>query len=328
MRIPPNLFGITFGAAGLAATWRAADPLIGGAGRVAAVLDVLAAVLWLVLVVAYLLQGPRQVLADLRHPVFAPFVAVPAITGMLLGAALAARWHAAGELVVIVFLTLTTVLGGWLTGQWIAGELDADAVHPGYFLPTVAGGLVGALAAAQVGLHAVAVASFGIGVVCWFVLGSVVLNRLFLRPALPPPLLPTLAIEIAPPAVGGLAWFALTGTRGDTVAYALAGYTVLMVLVQLRFVPLYRRLAFAPGFWAFTFSYASVATVATVWLALRRPPGATAYAVVILVLITGFIAAIGARTVVAAARGELLPRPAPAEPVEPVREAAEEIAGV
>ena len=35
---------------------------------------------------------------------------------------------------------LTTILfGGWLTGQWIAADLDESKLHPGHYLPTVAG---------------------------------------------------------------------------------------------------------------------------------------------------------------------------------------------
>ena len=41
--------------------------------------------------------------------------------------------------------------------------IDPDSVHPGYFLPTAAGGLIGANVAFQVHLHALAEASFGIG---------------------------------------------------------------------------------------------------------------------------------------------------------------------
>ncbi|WP_237539893.1 MULTISPECIES: hypothetical protein [unclassified Streptomyces] len=43
---------------------------------------------------------------------------------------------------VDVFLVLTVLLGGWFTGQWIYGPLELDRLHPGYFLQTVAGGLV------------------------------------------------------------------------------------------------------------------------------------------------------------------------------------------
>lgn len=51
-----------------------------------------------------------------------------------------------------IFLAVTAY-GGWLTGDWIAGEVPQEAAHPGYFLPTVAGGLIGAGAAAVFRMH-------------------------------------------------------------------------------------------------------------------------------------------------------------------------------
>jgi len=42
------------------------------------------------------------------------------------------------------------------------------------------------------------------------------------------------------------------------IGYLLGGYAVLMVLAQLRLSPVYSRLFFTPGFWAFTFSCAAV----------------------------------------------------------------------
>jgi tellurite resistance protein len=189
--------------------------------------------------------------------------------------------------------------------------MTADCPHPGYYLPGAAGGLVGATEAAQVHLHALAEASFGIGIISWLLVGSMILNRLSTRPMLPPPLVPTLAIEFAPPAVAGVAYFALAG-RISIFAAALGGYAVLMAVAQLRFVPLYARLQFSPGFWAFTFPYAAGVTDALLWLRATRPPGGTAYAVVVIVLITVMIGGIAARTVVAAARRQLLAEPAPA----------------
>jgi tellurite resistance protein len=186
-------------------------------------IDAVAAGVWLALVLGYGAQGPRQLLADLRDPVLAPFVPVAPITAMILSASLASYAPGAGRVLVIVFLSVTIAAGGWLTGQWIAGDLDIDRVHPGYFLPTVAGGPIGAFAAAQVGLHAIAEASFGIGILCWLLLGSIVLNRLFFRRWLPDALVPTLAIELAPPAVAGLAYFALTGGATNLPAARWAG---------------------------------------------------------------------------------------------------------
>jgi tellurite resistance protein len=311
--VPPNLFGMIFGLAGLAQVWRAAAPLFGTSQAVGAAIDILDGILWLVLVGAYLAQGWRVILADLRHPVLSPFVPLPAIAAMFLGAALAGAAYTAGRILVVVFLAITIVIGGWLTGQWMTGGIDRDAVHPGYFLPTVAGGLVGAYCAAEVHLHALAEASFGIGVLCWLLLGATVLNRLFFS-ALPAPLVPTMAIEIAPPAVAGLAWFELGGRSVSFVACALGGYAVLMALVQARLVPVYRKLPFSPGFWAFTFSYAAAATDALAWLALKKPAGSVGYAIVVVTAITCFIGWIAVRTILLAVRGELFPSPAPTPP--------------
>jgi tellurite resistance protein len=280
-------------------------PVLGTGQAVADVLDVLDAALWLVLVGAYLAQGPRIILADLRDPVLSPFVAASALTAMLLAAALANDAFAAGRVLVVVFLAVTIATGGWLTGQWMTGGIQPDSVHPGYFLPTAAGGLIGASTAAQVHLHALAASSFGIGIISWVVLGSVIMNRLFTRPALPDALVPTMAIELGIPAVAGLAYFAVVGRTVNLVACVLGGYAVLMALVQLRLIPIYRRLSFTPGSWSFTFAYAAAAADALIWLAITKPPAATGYAVAVIALLTAFVSWIAFRTVALAVRGQL-----------------------
>lgn len=266
----------------------------------------MAALVLAILAGLYAMQGLRQVLADLRDPVQAPFVLVSSLTAMILAAALARYSFTAGRALVVIFLAVTIAGGGWLTGQWIAGNLDAKSVHPGYYLPTVAGGLVGASMLAQVHLRALADASFGLGIVCWLLLGSVVLNRL-LTARLPTALVPTMAIELAPPAMAGVAYFALGGPGPNVIAYAIGGYAVLMALAQVRLIPIYARLRFSAGFWAFTFSYAIAATYALLWITRANPPGATGYAIAAITGITALIAAIAARTVVATVQGRFLP---------------------
>jgi tellurite resistance protein len=147
---------------------------------------------------------------------------------------------------------------------------------------------------------------FGVGVGCWLLLGSVILNRLLFTAQLPAALMPTLAIEVAPPAVAGNAYFALHGLRADTASYALAGYAILMVLVQVRLLPLYLRLRFTPGFWAFTFSWCAVALLALHWLALAHPTGQRTLAWLTCGAVTLLVGAIAVRTVVALARRDLI----------------------
>lgn len=304
--MPPNVLSIAFGLTGLGLAWNAASRVLAIGAVVPNVIFVLAAGTWLVLVAWYASQGPRRLLSDLRDTVQGPFVSIGVLVPMLLAEALSSYAFTAGRVLVVIFLALTIALGAFFTGQWIVGDMSPDSAHPGYFVPTVAAGFLGATAAADVHLHALAWASFGVGVICWALLGATILSRLMFRGALPAPLVPTLAIEVAPPAVAGIAYFAVTGGSVSFVAYALAGYAVMMALVQLRFIPLYARLRFSPGLWAFCFSYATVATDALRWIAITRPRASTAYAVLILVLITGLVATMAARTVIASWRGELV----------------------
>lgn len=208
-------------------------------------------------------------------------------------------------MIVGVFAASTVLVGGLLTGQLIAADHDPDDAHPGYFLPTVAGAFVAAVTVAQVGFRSAAWAAFGIGVICWLMLGSLLLNRLYFRAQLPDALTPTLAIELAPPTVGGLAWLALGGSMTGTDI--LGGYTVLMVLVQVRLIPKYARLRFEPSFWAFTFPYAATVSYALDWLNLKRPVGYRAYVVIVLALIAGFIGIVAVRSLILLARGQFLP---------------------
>jgi tellurite resistance protein len=316
-RVPSTFFGIPFGLAGLGDVWHVAAPPLRVSPWVAGSIYIAAAAVWVILLAGYLAQGWRQILADFEDPVLGAFVSLVAITPMLLAAALAPSAHSAARLLVIIFLVLTVVLGGCITGQWIITKIDEDANHPGYFLPTVAGPLVGAACAVPVGLHDVAEGAFGTGVISWLILGSILLRRLFFRPSLPQPLIPTIAIEVAPPAVAGIAYFAIDGVRVDLFARALGCYGILMAIAQLRLVPVYARLRFSPGFWSFTFSYAAVAVDAMLWLKLTTPPGATACMIVVVTLISVLIVAIAARSIVAIARGQFFPARGPSGPPRP-----------
>jgi tellurite resistance protein len=318
-RIPPPMFSIAFGLVGLGAAWQASAKLLGIPLAVPDAIFIVAAAVWAVLVVGYLAQGPARVLGDWRDGALSPFIPLAVIAPMILAVALSRYAFSAGRVLVVVLLALTVLLGGWLTGEWIYGGVPHDRVHPGYYLPTVAGGFVGAYCAAVVGLRAIAEAAFGIGILCWILLAALVLNRLMIRPALQRQLVPTLAIQLAPPVIGGVAYFGIAGNRIDFIAAALGGYAVLMLVVQVRFVPLYARQKFTFGFWAFTFTSAAAAIDALLWLAASRPAGTTAYAAVVLGLVTLLIGAIAVRSVIAIARRQFFPPRAPT----PTEEAAE-----
>lgn len=149
----------------------------------------------------------------------------------------------------------------------------------------------------------------GLGLVCWLVLGSIIMARLIFRPMLPTPLIPTLAIEMAPAAVASLAWFQIHGAEIHGVVAAFGGYGLLMVLAQIRLLPAFVRLPFIPSVWAFTFSWAAVSTVVLIWLDSFDPAGAVIWQFIVAAAITMLIVGIGLRTLVAVMTGTLLPKP-------------------
>ena len=306
-RIPPNYFGPAFGLAGLTEVWAIAADQHRVPDGVATGLAVFSWLVWLGVLVAYLahlLAADRTVLKqDLLDPVTAPFLSLALISPMVL-AVLGIYPHAAtaGRVVFDVFLVLTVLLGGWFTGQWMISGPELDRFHPGYFLPTVAGGLIASDGAALVGQHRLAEVMFGYGLVCWLVVGSIILGRLFLRPMLPTPLIPTLAIEVAPAAVASLAWFDAHTGGVDAVTAGLGGYGMLMILVQLRLLPIYAKLPFMPSTWSFTFSWAAVAAAGLHWLGAMRPTGYAAWEWVVIIAATVIVGAIAVRTVVALTR--------------------------
>jgi len=296
-----NLFAVCFGLAGLAQAWTLLMRLVHGPTWPGNAIFIAAAAVWLVTAVGYLanVAAQHRWRAELADPTFGPFTSLLFIVPVQLSVPLAAQARGAGEVVFGCAATLTVLFGGWLTGDWIARENTIKRWHPGYYLPSAAGGLIAGGAAASLGFVTLSHVLFGLGVGSYLLLGSIIGFRLFVVPELPPPLLPTLAIELAPSVVAAGAWFTINGGRVDTTAAVISGFAVLMVLAQFRLIPLYRTAPFGPGFWAFSFPTAAAVTCALHWLGAERVPGATGLGYAAVGLLSAGYLLLTARTVTA-----------------------------
>jgi tellurite resistance protein len=188
--IPPNFFGIAFGLAGLSELWVRATSILGFSDVVARVMELVAAVIWLALLLLYLSKGAKRLVDDWHSQLFSPFIALAAIVPTLLAGGLCDVNLPVGRVFVIVTSSITIAIGGWLTGQWVVNEIEDESIRPGYLLPTATGGLVGSLSAAEAHVPLLAEAWFGIEIFCYVLTGSVILNRLFLRSRIIPGLTP------------------------------------------------------------------------------------------------------------------------------------------
>lgn len=119
--------------------------------------------------------------------------------------------------------------------------------------------------------------------------------------------------------VGGTAWFQINGGGVDDIALVLAGYALLMAMVQVRLLPLFRTVPFGPAWWAFSFSYAATATYGIRWLEAGSSAHQQVWIDAALIVTTALIIALTARTAVAIARGRFFPPPPAAIPSAPAR---------
>lgn len=178
-------------------------------------------------------------------------------------------------------------------------------VHPAWFIPVV-GNIVVPLAGVA---HAPVELSwyfFGVGIVYWLGIMPIVLTRLFVLGTIPPRLAPTLAILVAPPAVGALSWVRLGGDWSDPLARILLAVTLFNLLVLATRVAALRKVPFALPAWAYTFPLAAAAVA---FIAAYESGEGAFYAWaggVTLGIATAIVLALGVRTVRGFVTGELL----------------------
>ena len=301
-RIPLNTLAIPFGLIGCAGTWSSARTAFGWETWVTEPFWILATVALIWLVIAHTLRGQHTngTLADqLRHPAQGPIAAIFPASVVLLGAHLYLSVPVAGAILVYAGAAAGFLFAAWLITLWIRKQVPVEAIHGGYFLPTVAAAYIPAGAAATIGNRPLAIAAFSVGTLFWVATFTILLARLALVAPLPDPLVPTLAILAAPPAVGGIAWLGLNGRALDWVTVALFGSTIFMLLVQIALIPTYRKLQFTLGFWSFTFSTAAVASQVIGLSDLVRYPGWQVVVVIALAAVSTLITLIAVKSVLA-----------------------------
>lgn len=263
MQIPLVWFTPVMGLVGLAMAWRKCELLLGSTAG------------WSILpfglaLVACAFAAINLLLSARRHPIllasdwrdasrinaFATVTLAPLLIATFLAPS-APEWAEPVWLCgVVLHLGLTLIaLRRWLDAQ----ELPVTALGPIWFMPIV-GNLVAPLAGVELGHGDLSWFCFSIGIAFWPLLLGLVLHRLFFHAPLDEDLHPTLFILLSPPAVGFVAYLALTGAV-DRVARVLFDLTLFALLFLATLVPRLVRRRFSMLWWSFSFPM-TAATVA------------------------------------------------------------------
>lgn len=257
--IPLPLFASVMGLSGLGLVWHQAEQLLGWSGAVTTTITITAGLVFIALVIAYLrkvVTFRTMVRAELSHPVRINFLPAVSISLILLGLLMANL--GLNRLSLPVWMTgagLQLALLIFIVHRWLSGERPMAAINPAWFIPAV-GNILVPLVAVPAGYVETAWFFFSIGLFFWVILSAAILHRLVTGPALEPPMLPSLAVLIAPPSVGFLSWLLLAGelnSFGRILFYIGVG----MVLILLPRIPSFLKLRYFPSWWAYTFPLAA-----------------------------------------------------------------------
>ncbi|RYH12099.1 SLAC1 anion channel family protein [Tropicimonas sp. IMCC6043] len=203
-----------------------------------------------------------QFRAEWNHPVKKAFFPAISISLLLIATALAPSVPDVARGIWLLGAALQAVLTLAVISGWI-GHRPFQPMHisPAWFIPAV-GNVVAPVAGVGLGFVELSWLFFSAGLVFWLILLVLVMNRLIFHDPLPGKLLPTVAILIAPPAVGFLAWINLNSGQPDALARILLNAAYLFAALVAVQAPKIRKTPFALSWWALSFPIAAL-TIAT-----------------------------------------------------------------
>jgi tellurite resistance protein len=269
--------------------------------------------LWASLCLAYLKKWREQPLAaqeEFHHPVQSVMASLVPVSTMLAALSLKPYAPAVAQVLWVAGLCGQAALGVWLGGRLWQGGRTATPVTAALYLPAVAQNFVAATTSAAFGMPALGGLFFGAGVLSWLALESVILQRAAHDAELEMSLRPLQGIQVAPAAVGGLSYLALTDGPPDLVAHMLLGYALYQALIAARLLPWTARIGLTPAYWAFSFGVMAMATMSLRMLA-RAPqePLWQILAPLLFALANVTLLALLTTTVALIRQGRLLPAP-------------------
>lgn len=254
--VSAGYFSVILGLTGLGSVWRRAHQLWNFTSIVGELILAFAGTIWAFLLLCYVAKwvwSRDAALDEARDPVQCCFIGLAGVATMLIAGAALPYSRSFALALMVPGCVFTLGFGIWRTGALWRGERDDSATTAVLYLPTVAGGFVSAILLAALGWREWGQMAFGAAFLSWLAIESVLLRRLFIGPALPVALRPTQGIQLAPPAVGLVAYLSVSDGAPGLLSHALLGYAVMQALVLLGRLRWLTEQSFAPSYWAFSF---------------------------------------------------------------------------
>ncbi|MEA1988968.1 MAG: SLAC1 anion channel family protein [Pseudomonadota bacterium] len=260
---PASFFGMIMGLTGLSIAFINLAQVYESTAILAKISLLFTLVLMLILLSMYsykMIRFPREVIAELKHPIKMNFVPAISISLLLLSIAFYALGYTQmSQYSWIIGAILQLSLTYWVLYNWVHHDFfTPEHSNPAWFIP-----IVGNIIVPIAGVHHAPVELswffFSIGLIFWIVVKSILVNRIIFHTPLQERLIPTLFIFIAPPAVGFISYLALNNHELNQFGMVLYFFGLAMTLLMMVSVGKFIKLSFALSWWAFTFPLAAMA---------------------------------------------------------------------
>jgi tellurite resistance protein len=256
LAVPASYFSVILGLAGLGSAWRRAHQVWGYPSIVAELVLALAGIVWAYLLLGYVgkwLWSREAALKEAQDPVQCCFIGLVGVATMLIAGAALPYSRSVALALMLPGCAFTIGFGVWRTGALWGSERNDSTTTAVLYLPTVAGGFVSAILMAALGWRDWGQMAFGAALLSWLAIESVLLRRLYIGPTLPAALRTTMGVQLAPPAVGLVAFLSVSDGAPGLVSHALLGYALLQALVLVGRLRWIAQQAFSASYWAFSF---------------------------------------------------------------------------
>lgn len=296
--LPLPIFASVVGVTGLALAWRRAPEAIGFLPTwVAEALLALAVVWFLVVASLYAAKAAlhwRVARAEARHPVQSNYINFIPVAGLLIGTALAPVERTFAEALWLVGALGNLAFAVVIVPRWLFDEFAPTDLTPAWVIPVV-GNVLPPLAGVILGHAELSWLCFSAGFGFWIVLFPLIVGRLIFAAPLPPRVLPSYVILVAPPSVMSMSFLELLG--GPNPASRLLFYLSLFLAICLatRARALLAQ-PFSLAYLSFTFPSAALAGAALRHHQAVGSDATQALALLLLLLSTGIVLVIFAAT--------------------------------
>jgi len=257
---PIMMFAIVMGMGGLTITYQKAHLWLGISPYYGVVLSCITCIIFVIVSCIYLLKFFKYkdtVKKEFSHPIRINFFAAISISLLMLTIIFKEQNVLASTILWYIGTILHLYLTMYTISFWINHNQELDHSNPAWFIPVVGNVLVPVGGAGYVS-NEILMYFFSVGMFFWFVLFSIIFNRIIFHNQLAAKFMPTLFILIAPPAVGFIAYFKMFGVI-DTFALFLFNiavfFTVLIAFMYKNFL----KIKFFISWWAFVFPIAAMA---------------------------------------------------------------------